>query len=378
MVAPERSIRVPKRFAAHYGSAKKLERLGFVLNLSETGVALKGTTYAVGTILRVVLRPADARAFELQGKVVWSSEADGSMGVRLTSLNEQYRSFVTRATTGSDIAAVRGMPIPGVDDGGSPSSIPPGFRSYGASPFSTPPGSRGHGVSPASISPGVRAVPAPPSPPARGVSTAASIRGVPMTGMAPVSRPPGGFSPASAPPGPRRPLSLPSPPVERASSPSRYSGSFPRVVAAPASQVVPAPATSVPAEGGPVDVEARISFASLPPVRTVAPGEPARRVRLPRFDGALPAQIGAGTLMDGSGFTANVSRAGLALTCDNHYERGKQVTVIVTTPDDRLVWVAGQISWTGTAAAGQRIGVQILNADDDWTKLVGDVARKFR
>ncbi len=337
-MAQARATRVPKRFTVQYGPAKKLERQGTVLNVSESGVAVKGETYAVGTDLRLVIRPADSRAFELEGKVVWCNQSQASMGVRLTMRDEPFRNFVARATTGSSFERVQ--------------------------PAVTAPSAT---VSVRTTSPATSPVPAPDQAPTpvRGTPSAASIRGVPMTGTGPISRPPAPTGPPSMPPA-RKPVSLPSHPIERVTTPSNYSGSFPRAVSAPPSMP--------PAASGPASVQARVSSASVAPVRPDATW----RVRMPRFDGMLPLQMGAGSVMDGSGFTSNVSRAGLSITSDKDYPKGTKLTVVVTMPDDHLVRVSGMVIWTHASPKGKKLGVRILNADDDWTRLVDGVARKFR
>jgi len=102
-----RSPRLRKRFPVEFSAEGTLHHEGLTLNLSPTGVALRGNAvFAPGTALLLVVSPRDERPYRLEATVVWSRESTGEMGTKLIDPHERYLSFLTRATTES------GRPMP--------------------------------------------------------------------------------------------------------------------------------------------------------------------------------------------------------------------------------------------------------------------------
>jgi Tfp pilus assembly protein PilZ len=105
-----RSLRVANRFIVFYGPTGTLGHVAQLANVSAEGVALKGKkTFAVGTVLRLSIRPGDQKPLELDAKVAWVK--NGEMGLRLVSSDPSYLAFLSRAT-GSMVAPAAALTAP--------------------------------------------------------------------------------------------------------------------------------------------------------------------------------------------------------------------------------------------------------------------------
>jgi hypothetical protein len=170
--------------------------------------------------------------------------------------------------------------------------------------------------------------------------------------------PPGAQRPPPASTAPR-PLYLHSPPVDQPS-------------AAP-----PPDASAVPPEGSePAPLSATMRARRTDPARvsSVTTRQQGMRVRMPRFEGAVAVSVAGAEDQRGRGFTTNVSRTGLALSCDRSYPKGTRVSLAINAGDDRVVQATGVVVRSTPSQRGVKLGLQIVDPDDSWIRFVDDVA----
>jgi hypothetical protein len=308
----ERSPRIRKRFTVIYGPGATPQDTGTVIDVSVDGVSIRGTTYSVGTDLRLIIRPADSPPFNLEGQVVWSKNGINQMGVRLKATDAAYRSFMLRATSGAPSAPLS-----------PPTSNPPARPSF-------PPAAR----------PGV----------ATGAPTRPQQMPTPGLGVPRVSIPPKASPPNNVSGGPHPSATVPLRPAP-SSPPPRYSEPPPVV---------------------------RVGSSIAVPIAPALPGGGVGRMRIPRYPGQYQVRVTAAGAVQGEGYTVNLSRIGLSVTCSGEYKPGSRLTIVVSLPDGRGAKVSGLIVWVYAAENGTELGIRILHADDVYMRLVDQVARLNR
>jgi hypothetical protein len=95
METSKRPPRVRKRVAVQYGPTRSLGCEGQVQNVSSDGAAVKGTaTFPVGTVLRLMMRPAGQKPLAFEGRVAWTNGAAGLMGLQLSMKDPRYEAFI--------------------------------------------------------------------------------------------------------------------------------------------------------------------------------------------------------------------------------------------------------------------------------------------
>jgi hypothetical protein len=308
--------------SVRFGTSLELHGVGFTTNISSRGLGVSAlVVHPAGTRLRFELKLPGDEFCRLEGVVAWSMRGISAL---------QVPGSMGIRLDSADEAFFRFLASQPVDveEAGGPKSTP---------------------TQPAAAPSGAPTVPAS----APGRTGATSVPASAAVTKSPVAPPP-----SVAPPPPSRP---PAP------SPAAAA-----VVAGGAVAVAPASSR----EPSPVEWWQEPDVPGREPARPRHPMTP----RVPRFFEQIPIRFGVTSHLDLRGFTENISRTGMAITCSYPLTPGDTVLFALTLPDERRCHGTGSVMWTrlGRSESVDRpvMGIRIARVEHNYKELLDILARK--
>lgn len=120
-----------------------------------------------------------------------------------------------------------------------------------------------------------------------------------------------------------------------------------------------------------------------PDTEASTPGRGSRPVdavsRVPRFFEQVPLRFGLNAALNLRGFTDNISRTGMAVSCPAALAPSETMLFALTLPDDRLCHGTGLVMWSRLgreASAPHSMGVRITRVEKNFKELLEVLARR--